>query len=167
MREHEQSLEYEKAFDRVVFGTNDPKAIDKKLDQMEEFLRQENSSLGHSLAGIRHRRYWTLEKAAEKAGVTLEAWRNWESDLRTPTPAELQAVLKKLGWSWDLDRFMALRAGAGRVQLRRLTNLSPHTQAARGISGISGSYEWSSLDDELKARLTEWGGKETLCSPTP
>lgn len=165
MKEHKQSLEFEKAFDRVVFGTNDPKVIDKKLDKMEQFLRQEQSSLGHSLAGIRHRQYWSLETAAQKAGVPLEVWRNWESDLQTPSAEELQVVLKKLSWSFELPRFLALRKLAGRVRLERLTTLCPSMMAARGVSGVSGSYEWRSLDAELKERLRLWGESKGLSFP--
>jgi hypothetical protein len=163
MREH--GLEVEKALDRVVFGTNDPKGIDKKLNQMEQYLELENSSLGHSLAGIRHRHYWSLETGAEKAGVPLEVLRDWEADTRTPDPEELKAVLKRLRWSWDLDRFMALREKAGRVQLLRLSRLCPALLAASGKSGVSGAFEWRSLDDVLKERLTRWGEKRGLVFP--
>lgn len=161
----EPGLEVEKALDRVVFGTNDPKRIDKKLTQMEQYLELENSSLGHSLAGIRHRHYWSLETGAEKAGVPVDVLRDWESDTKTPSPEELKAVLKSLRWSWDLERFMALREKAGRVQLLRLSKLCPGLLAASGKSGISGAYEWRSLDDQLKERLTRWAEKRGLMFP--
>jgi DNA-binding transcriptional regulator YiaG len=121
----EPGLEVEKALDRVVFGTNDPKRIDKKLTQMEQYLELENSSLGHSLAGIRHRHYWSLETGAEKAGVPVEVLRDWESDTKTPSPEELKAVLKSLRWSWDLERFMALREKAGRVPVASVVQALP------------------------------------------
>lgn len=163
MKEH--GLEVEKALDRVVFGTNDPKSIDAKLDRMERYLELESSSLGHALAGIRHRHYWSLETGAQKAGVPIEVLRDWESDTRTPSPEELKAMLKRLCWSWELNRLMALREKAGRVQLLRLSRLCPALLAASGKGGVSGAFEWRSLDEGLKERLSSWGNNHGLRFP--
>jgi transcriptional regulator with XRE-family HTH domain len=161
----ESELELEKAFDRVVFGTNDPREIEKKLARMMEYLKLENSSLGHALAGIRHRHYWSLEQGAQRAGVSVKDLRDWESDMKNPTSDQLVAVLKKLGWSWDIDRFMRLRAQAGRVQLGRLAKLCPALLAASGKTGLSVTYEWRSLDDDLRERLTGWGQQKGVAFP--
>ena len=163
MKKKEHQID--KAFDRATFGTNDPKQIEKKLETMKQYLELEASSLGHSLAGIRHRNAWNYEKAAEKAGVLLETWRSWESDLKTPSVEELTSVLQKLHWSWDLERFLALRKRAARVKLGRLIKLCPSTLAAKGITGISASYEWNSLDEGLKKLLEAWALTRNLNLP--
>jgi hypothetical protein len=156
----------ERALDRVVFGTNDPKAIDKKLDKMEQFLRQEASSLGHALAGIRHRNYWSFEKVAKEAGVAVSVWKGWEADLETPSPHELRAVLERLHWSWDLERFLKLREKGPRLRLRRLTSLQPLMLAAEGVAGVSATYEWRSLGEDLKERLARWAAARELEFPS-
>ncbi len=155
----------DRALDRAVFGTNDPTKIEKKLDKMKQYLELEASSLGHSLAGIRHRNYQTFEKVAKQAGVPVETWRSWESDLCTPSAQELAVVLKKLHWSWDLARFLALRDKASEARLRRLVNLSPSTLAASGLAGASAPYEWHSLGEEVKERLGAWAAGRNLQLP--
>jgi hypothetical protein len=159
------SAAVERAFDRIVFGTNNPEAIYKKLETMEKYLELEGSSLGHSLAGIRHRNYWTYQKAAEKAGVPVEVWKAWESDFATPTHQELQAVLRKLHWAWDLDKFLLLRQQAERLRLKRLTSLQPRMLAAQGVAGVSGTYEWQALGPELQESLKRWGERHQLELP--
>lgn len=163
MKKKNQQLD--RAFDRVVFGTNDPKQIEMKLETMKHYLELEASSLGHSLAGIRHRNYWSYEKAAEKAGVSLETWRSWESDRKTPSVEELTTVLKRFHWSWELERFLALRQKAPRVKLGRLLNLCPNVLAAKGVGGLSASYEWQSLEEGLKRLLKIWADARGLCLP--
>lgn len=156
----------EQALDRVVFGTNNPKAIDKKLDQMEQYLQLEASSLGHSLAGIRHRNYWSLEKTAEMADVSVSVWRGWEADLDIPSPEQLKTVLERLHWSWELGRLLKLRENGSRLRLRRLASLQPMMLAAHGVLGVSGSYEWTSLGEELQGKMRRWAASRDLEFPT-
>lgn len=156
----------DRALDRAVFGTNDPKIIEKKLDKMEQYLHLEQSSLGLSLAGIRHRNYWSLEKAAMKAGVPVNVWKGWEADMETPSAEKLRTVLERLNWIWDLERFLELREKAPRLRLRRLTRLQPLMLAAEGVAGVSASYEWSSLGEGLKDRLARWAAARNLEFPS-
>lgn len=156
----------ERALDRAVFGTNDPKIIEKKLDKMEQYLRLEQSSLGLSLAGIRHRNYWSFEKVAKRAGVPVSVWKGWESDMETPSVEELRTVLERLHWIWDLERFLELREKAPRLRLRRLTTLQPRMLAAEGVAGVSATYEWISLGEDLKERLARWAAARDLEFPS-
>lgn len=149
--------ELEKALDRAVFGTNDPDVIRRKVEGMAKYLEREESSLGHSLAGIRHRERWTLQQVATKAGISTRQWQAWEGDFETPTPEELKSVLKRIEWSGEFTRLMALRDKAPRVRLQRLTRMRPEALAARGVCGVTEAYEWQALDEELKEQLHKWG----------
>ncbi len=157
--------EKDKALDRVIFGTNQPDSIQNKLDEMAQFLAREESSLGLSLAGIRHRESWTLQQVSAKVGVSVRQWQAWEADFETPDPEQLRTVLERLDWSREVPRFLELRKNAPKVRLKRMANVRPETLAARGLAGISGSYEWQSLDPELQQSLKSWGGARGLSFP--
>lgn len=102
----------DRALDRAVFGTNDPDVIKDKVNKMADYLRFEASSLGRSLAGIRYRNYWSVERVAAEVGVDVTVWEAWESDQAVPGADELQRVLERLFWRWDLERFLKLREEA-------------------------------------------------------
>ena len=155
----------EKALDRAVFGTNDPDAIRRKVAQMGRYLEHKESSLGLSLLGLRHRDHLTLREAALKAGVPEKTWKAWEADFETPTVNELKDVLKNLEWSRQTEKFLALREKAPRVRLLRLTTMQPNMLAARGVAGVSGSYEWQALDEGLKGRLQAWAAERDMSFP--
>lgn len=91
-----------------VFGTTDPEVLKEKATRIQEFIAFEQTSLGHSLKGIRVRGSLTQEQAAATAEVPVEQWRAWEENSEIPTLAVLKAALERLGWGRSLDRFVSL-----------------------------------------------------------
>ena len=153
--------------DEAVFGTRDPESIRHQAIQAIGQWQQGRSTLGGYLSSIRKLRGRRTAEFALQAGVSRQLWQAWEADRALPKPQELEQISERLGFgAKKREKLRQLKAEAPKIYLKRLLDFRPELLAARGVSKVDPTSEWSALPDEVRELIKRWAHQQGIGTPT-